>query len=618
MKHTMVGATIWRRLVFGLALCMGFIHGVAQAAPGPWGTGSYTYYADGKTLPKVLNDFAQNFGLRLKLTVDPKGTLSGRINAATPTEFLDRVTSAQGLTWFYQGGTLYVVPVADWITRSAPVSPATLPELRRALSDLRVVDDRFGWAELSEQGLVVISGPREYVNQVVSTVAAMNLGPGGARIAVFPLKHANVEDRVISSRDREVTIPGVATILRSIVEGGDRERVLAAATIGTGRNAAAKSSAVESGGDKGESKGDARSARGSSTKPLLEGNRRGIIQADSRLNAIIVRDAQEMIPVYEKLIASLDVPTALVEIEAMIVDVSKDQLTELGIDWTGALGKAGATFGDPSAATSASTFTVGKGARLVGSNVVLDQANYFLARVRALETNGNARVLSKPRILTTDNVLALIDLSETFYVKVSGERVASLEQVSTGVMLRVTPHIVGGNESEREIQLVIDIEDGGLVNRDRLDLPVVQRSVISTQAVIKESQSLLVGGYNSERDEKSVSSIPILGKIPLLGAMFRTSNVDKQRRDRLFMITPRVLKVYDKPQVVGSIDTQGLIGTQGAVRAQGTVGAQGAVGVQGSMIDTHGSVARVSSSMDGPFYGPTVHDRIAAGLSRGR
>ncbi|MES2772350.1 MAG: type III secretion system outer membrane ring subunit SctC [Pseudomonadota bacterium] len=527
-----------------LCLCSVLSYGLLSpcfAAPPPWSGGSYAYYAQKSPLGTVLSDFCKNFGVQLKMGSGVSGVVNGRISGANPSEFLDLLTSAYGLKWFFAEGVLYVVSATDWQTQSIAVSPATIPALRQAMLDLRLLDERFGWAELQEQGLLLISGPKDYVALLKEAISSLDLAPSGARFAVFRLRYASVDDRTVTLRDQQVTIPGVASILRNLVEGSER---VPGAVSSVGAGSAGGLSATASLADSPNRVSAATSAeRKPGAKPLLEAGRRSSIQADSRLNAVVIKDAPEMIAVYEKLIASLDLPTRLVEIEAMIVDISKTRLTELGVDWTASGGVLAATVGDFSIAP-----TSGSGVAAINlggkdsSNVLRNGVAGLLARIRALEELNDAKILGKPMILTTDNSAAVIDLSQTFFTSVSGERVANLVPVTTGVLLKVVPHIINKPDGTTEIQLEVDIEDGTLIDRKGLALPIVQKSTISTQAIIKEKQSLLLGGFSTQEQTDEGQSVPFFGKLPLIGFMFRNNSSSSSRRERLFMITPRVVE----------------------------------------------------------------------------
>ena len=73
------------------------------------------------------------------------------------------------------------------------------------------------------------------------------------------------------------------------------------------------------------------------------------------------------------------------------------------------------------------------------------------------------------------------------------------------------------------------------------DLPTVRRSTIGTQAVVGENASLLIGGFNSERSIHQKDGVPVLGSVPVLGALFSKTKTDVQKRERLFLITPKIV-----------------------------------------------------------------------------
>jgi type III secretion protein C len=105
-----------------------------------------------------------------------------------------------------------------------------LTSLRKALTEMGVIEPRFGWGELPEQGVVLVSGPPQYVATIEQTLALLPRSPGGQQVAVYRLRHASVDDRRILYRDREITTPGLATVLRNLIsgQGGAPSETLAA------------------------------------------------------------------------------------------------------------------------------------------------------------------------------------------------------------------------------------------------------------------------------------------------------------------------------------------------------------------------------------------------------
>jgi type III secretion protein C len=531
----------WLLALFGTAsLSIVLLPGAARAAPLPRADGGYVYYAENTPVSKVLADFCTTFGIRLRLTQNIDGKVLGKLSSTSATEYLNRITSTLGLTWFYHAGTLYVAPVADWETRTLVVSREALPGLKEALADIGILETRFGWATLPDQGMVLVSGPQEYVNLVATTVQSLHSAPRGQQIAVFRLQHANVDDRTIISRDKPTVIPGVATILRALVSNrrtNPASIVRAGADIARPNPDMLAEAAAQAPARPNLLSEDARAS--TTTASVAPRPSDTSIEADIRLNAVIIKDTPEAIAMYQKLIAALDIPTGLIEIEAVTIDINNTRLDELGIDWSAGVGGVRLGFGDSSKAIGTGDLSLGY--RPDAMTILGNQAASLIAKIRALESTGDARVVGKPSILTTNNLVALIDLSQTLYVRVLGERVANLVPVTTGVMLKVTPRLIENSEGPAEIQLVIDIEDGTLVDQKNFELPIVQRSVISTQATIKENQSLLIGGYDTESDQQHTSGVPGLSRIPVLGGLFRNTQMEKQRRKRLFLITPRVV-----------------------------------------------------------------------------
>lgn len=533
-------------MLLGLA-----VSGPLRAGPLPWTDSPYSYYAQDIPVTQALIEFADGFSLALQVSSGVTGKVNGRFATKNPAEFLDQLASVYGLVWFTHGGTLYITRTSENITKSLPASASNIGTLKQALTDIGVLERRFGWGELADQAVAIVSGPPAYVRLIEDTINKLPQVAGGQQTAIFRLKYASVTDRTISFRSSSIITPGVATIVGNLMRAGgtsdgvsDGDRVQAVIGAGSGSSEGSVSLSglgaplrvipplVDPAG--GASAGEAPRR----ASPVARGNARvrASVQADQRLNALIVQDAPERIPIWAELIAKLDVPTALIEIEAMIIDVNTQNLEELGINW-------GARFGNVEASYNSGNFQISASSGGVNATTLLvDAGNFLMARIRALEGVGNARIQSRPSILTIDNVGAVIDLSETFYVRTTGERVATVTPITTGTTLRVTPHYVESN-GERLVQLVIDIEDGKIQDRQIDQLPTVSRSTVSTQAIVNENQTLLIGGYNTDQDMERTDRVPFLGSLPGIGGLFSNRSKDVQKRERLFLIKPKLITV---------------------------------------------------------------------------
>ena len=250
-----------------------------------------------------------------------------------------------------------------------------------------------------------------------------------------------------------------------------------------------------------------------------------VFAADPRQNAIILRGSADDQKTYSAIIKQLDVKPQMIEISVSIFDVDASNFHQLGVNWSA------------SASLGGGTVSFNSGAGDQGFSTVIGNTGNFLVKLDALEKNSKAKVLSRPSVVTLNNVQAVLDKNITFYTKVSGEKVAKLDSVTTGSLLRVTPRLI--NEKGRKaVNLILNIQDGqqSAPVGGQEPLPQVQNSEISTQATLTSGESLLLGGFVQDVDRSTKNKIPLLGDIPVLGKLFSSTNHERESVMRLFLI----------------------------------------------------------------------------------
>lgn len=520
---------------------------VQATTPASWKDTGFSINANGMTLRDVLNEFGQTYGVHVAVSVQDKGVLKGRLKADSGTEFLDRLMHAHDFRWFVYSGTLYIVSRNDNLSVRLEVGEDAVQDAKSALIGVGLFDSRFGWGELPDEGIVLINGPREYVNLARDVLLPETKKQTfkGKQVMVFRLKYASASDRVITTRGQKETIPGLKTILSGLLnsdgldksaDSRDKFDVASEKRSRTGK--IGKGGARETGGNTrlagGRGQGDADEADDTtrSAKPKTPPREdRPRIDADTSLNAIIIYDSASKREMYQALIAELDIEPQQIEIEALIVDIDRSKLTELGVEWGVRSGNTLATVNGGSGDSRGFELPI------PGSTLLISNAARFYARLKAMENTGDANVLAKPTVLTLDNVAAVLDLSQTAYVPLIGERVTDLANVTAGTMLRVVPHVVRDGTHSR-VRLEVDIEDGSLGEPGLKSN--VTRTTISTQAIIDMQQTLMIGGYHVESTSKNQQKIPVLGDVPLVGGLFRSNTELHSNRERLFLITPRL------------------------------------------------------------------------------
>lgn len=518
-------------------LLMGLTAPAFSAIPPAWKQTAYAFDAQQTDLSSVLEAFAREFGVSLEMDAI-EGLVEGRIRADSPQAFLDRLGLQHQFQWFVHNNTLFVSATRDQITERIEVSPDAVDDLKGALTELGLLDSRFGWGVLPDEGVVLVSGPARYVQFIREHSSNVDKPEEKQDVVVLPLRYANAADRTINYRNEQITVSGVATILKELLDSrsqGGAGNVFNVLGPGAGGGSSFRGTpSLLSGladdqlqetmdriitGASGQNKGGSGS---SASKSRIR------VSADVRNNAVLIYDSPKRRALYENLVKQLDVPRNLIEIDAVIYDIDRDELAELSSKWNVWAGGTN---------VSGSLLESGSSSTLSAEN-----AGRFALAVRTLEGKGAATVVSNPSILTLENQPAVIDFSRTEFLTATGERVADIQPITAGTSLQVIPRSMQHN-GKTQVQLILDIEDGQ-IEASLLDgtKPSVRNGSVSTQAVIAERGSLVVGGFHSLQSSDKVSKIPWLSDIPLIGKLlFTSSSRSRSKIERLFILTPRLV-----------------------------------------------------------------------------
>ena len=538
------------------------VPGIAPSSPTPARSGfakPFTYYADQQDLPTVLMHFARSQGLGAAMSAGVSGKISGRFSDVPPDTFLKGMHAAFGVAWYRIGSTIHFFNDAE--TTRAFITPKVLTadRLFSMLQQSSVFSPQLPPILAPDGSMLVVSGPPEYIDQVMSAVTAFEDAQTGTIVMrVFPLKYAWAEDISVNSMDKTVTVPGVASILRAMLNGTPVSATKVTqqkATLDTlsGSGLAAQGREPEE---------PAQAARPEATGTGAN------IMADPRVNAVLVHDAEYRMPYYAKVIEDLDKPVELVEIHAAIVDIDTNFKRDLGITYQAADGSSkGWGFGGELSTSNGGLSPLPvlgspTGAGLTLSTIYTMGSDYFLARVQALEEEGEARMLGRPSVLTVDNVQATLENTTTYYIPVQGNEASDLFKVEAGTVLRVTPHIITDADGQRTIKLAVNVQDDQNDNTETTtatSIPPIKQTKINTQAIVGAGQSLLIGGYYYEQKGRDESGIPILKSIPVLGHLFKTTSKSSKRMERLILITPQVINLRDMPAIPPRVDDSAML-----------------------------------------------------------
>ncbi|MDO5626159.1 MAG: type III secretion system outer membrane ring subunit SctC [Pseudomonadota bacterium] len=565
------GGTL-RRWAAGCALGMALLAGAAQAAPIPFEGRQVDLTAREQPIAAFLQDFFGMLDVPVSVSPGASGAVNGVFRGPADRVFAN-IQRSFGLMAYYDGAVVHVYTPSEVTTRTFAMPQGNAPQVIATARDMQLTDPR-NTLRVSTSGGLIASGSRRFVDMVGELAQgqqsqATALAPLGFK--VYYLRYAWAQDVTAQYGGSVTVIPGVASILRSLLtaqrgsappltqyrgptEQGLRGQGLARPPQGTlgapGANPMlASADAVRQAWDTRPGAVEVASVDGQMLDRLnatLPANA-ARVEADMRLNAVIVRDSPERLHYYDELIKSLDVEPQALEIEATIIELSTDKLRQLGINWRLSGDRYSFLFGSGTSSDTAlfgstpvqDITPAGAGGFL---SLVLGGRNNFVARINAMQNQGVARIVSSPQVMTLSNVEALFDTNQSIYVRVAGREQVDLYKITAGTSLRVTPHVFREGDDVR-IKLLVQIEDGSIDrNLPQVDMiPVVRRSSINTQALIVAGESLLIGGMATEVTREGVSKVPLLGDIPVVGALFRNNVTEQENVERLFLISPRLI-----------------------------------------------------------------------------
>jgi general secretion pathway protein D len=290
------------------------------------------------------------------------------------------------------------------------------------------------------------------------------------------------------------------------------------------------------------------------------------VWAEPQTNAIIVKAPPKMMRSLTQIVDKLDIRRAQVLVEAIIVEVIADKTSELGVTWAvegesqntpigitnfpdlgpgvvqigGAAGSGGQV--DP-------TGLIGEGIT-VGLGRISDSGVSFAAILRALEGDADTNIISTPSVVTTDNEEATLNVGQevpfvtgSFTNTGTGSAGAvnpfqTIQRQQVGVKLSITPQINEGDSMLLKISQEISNIAPSTVAADL----ITNQRIIETTVIVDDGEILVLGGLLEDVLRESEQRVPILGRIPVLGNLFRSRKTDKVKTNLMVFIRPKILR----------------------------------------------------------------------------
>ncbi|MBI5209516.1 MAG: AMIN domain-containing protein [Elusimicrobia bacterium] len=322
--------------------------------------------------------------------------------------------------------------------------------------------------------------------------------------------------------------------------------------------------------------------------------RKGNSLADEKTNSLILTDSAEGLVATEKLIADLDIIPRQVLIEAKLVSIRIGRNLSFGIQWDyfqvergKALGKQGSnsigsSIGiptdfvnprqqrglDDNALTFNGIGTSGApGATGRGTGVLLPAANAVGALTLGRVTNnwmlnatltaaagqGRLKLLADPKVATLNNKTAEINVQQQTPIDISnvaagGAVSRNVTYVPIGISLKVTP-IISEDGTRITMEINPTISSRGPASGSVSGAPVIETSSARTTVIVKDGETIVIGGLIRDEFETTIAKVPFFGDLPLLGAIFRNKSISRERRETIIFVTPKIIKetLTEKP-----------------------------------------------------------------------
>lgn len=308
-----------------------------------------------------------------------------------------------------------------------------------------------------------------------------------------------------------------------------------------------------------------------------------VIQAHKETNSLIITAPPAVLRELKQLVRKLDIRRAQVVIEAVIAEVSEDKAKQLGVQWQGAdydregvvggtnfPGSSGSTvpgiigtqagLANPNTGVGALAGSSGLNIGYIAGTVTLPGSNTPIiqlgALASALASDGNGNVLSQPSTTTLDNQKATLSVGQEvpfitgrYQTGAASAGIGqnagvvnpfqTVERKEVGLKLIVTPHINGGDTVRMDVEIEISSLAANVQGASDL---ITNTRKLTTQAMVRDGGLLVLGGLTSDQVRQSESRVPGLGRIPVLGHLFKSRSSSVERRNLMVFIKPSIAR----------------------------------------------------------------------------
>jgi general secretion pathway protein D len=509
------------------------------------------------------------------------------------------------------------------ITQIVSLERANPDEVKRVLDP--IISKSSSILSYPPAGILVITDYLSNIKRLQEIIQALDVEGAGDQISYIPLQNASASEVVKSLTTIFQQRQAKATAIKVVADSRTNSIIILASVADTEnvrklvafmdkdvprgdsniqvyslQNSIAEDLAkvLNSIKDSGSSASAAAGTAGSQkvTTPVISKNVQ--VVPDKATNTLVIMAEREDYKVLENIIKQLDVPRAMVYIEALIMEVNTTKDFKLGVEWRGITetgsvngnsaasfigsGGAGTTanpggytiFDSMISTTTTAAFPSGFSMGIVGKGITIGGVTFptIGAVVQAYKTDTEVSILSTPQIMTLDNEEAEINVGSNvpYITRQDSSSTTTTNTVNyntyeykdVGVILNITPHI----NMDNFVRLKISQQVTKVTSGTDKGTPTTLKRTAKTTVIVKDNETVVIGGLVGDSTENDTYKVPLLGEIPLLGWLFKTHSTSREKTNLYVFLTPHIVrtqadagKLYqDKRETMGDV-VEGII-----------------------------------------------------------
>ena len=557
-------------LLLSTLLCFGVAQPVAAGQP-QFPNKVISINARGQKVSDVVTDVFSQSGLKVKVSSAVTGQAQG-VLVGSPAKIWNDLSQVFNLVAYYDGSVVRVYSSSEITTRTiqSDAPGEVVSEARRLgysdnvnkvqaskgavvasgvpdfLTQIDRMANRMGMASAKSPPAVTPAPalPQQAVaqtNMVASPLLSgadfyrssssdvaydvrMRAGPGRRyETRVYQLRFRDATDKEIEMQGRVQRVPGVATMLMEhmgLNSGGGGTNL-----SGQRPNDGSRAGRYDPRYDYDDGYGDPYDEPRELSRRETSGPS---VTADTANNAVIVKDLPSEMNTYTALIAQLDREQPVIEMEVVSIVYNRDDLKELGVDWSLGIGGLRMLFGGGRP----------RGGDISGS-YVWGNGDVISAQIQALQQQGVMRVTDRQFISGTNNEQTEYNEGGQFTPKLEGKNYGDLRTLSYGLSVRIKPSIVN-EPNQLRVRMNIAFRDTTLTNQSVDGIPTTKGPSFTQSNIVPHGQAVMLAGRTVNFDYDKKSKTPILGDIPIFGNAFKKRRKGTGTMERVVMIIPRV------------------------------------------------------------------------------